>query len=92
MIGSIRDWSSIVEEGVLTAGESRVILSQATELVLRCKKKRQLRKRFAEEEVVKPKIEEKKGAPPIFDIGLIDVDTAWKKDISNFAKMTMVTV
>ncbi|MGB1567464.1 MAG: hypothetical protein ACPHBQ_03195 [Candidatus Poseidoniaceae archaeon] len=84
-----RDWSSIVEEGALTAyGESRVILSRSdgTGLEMQEEKapKEEVRKK---KEVIKPKIEEKiKEHLPIFDIGLIDVDTAWKKDISNFAE------
>ena len=84
-----RDWSSIVEEGALTAyGESRVILSRSDGTGLEMQEEKapeeEVRKK---KEVVKPKIEEKiKEHLPIFDIGLIDVDTAWKKDISNFAE------
>ena len=42
-----RDWSSIVEEGALTAYENPESSSvEATELALRCKKKRHLRKKY----------------------------------------------
>ena len=89
MICSINAIGHIVEEGALTAyGESRVILIRSDGTGLEMQEERATEEEVRKKkEVVKPKIEEKiKERLPIFDIGLIDVDTAWKKDISNFAE------
>ena len=97
LVGDLKDWSDMFNltigqaslKRALTAyGESRVILSRSDGTGLEMQEEKAPEEKVSKKkEVVKPKIEEKiKEHLPIFDIGLIDVDTAWKKDISNFAE------